>query len=48
MINIAKYILGLGAHVLHMPNVLGICDIMSIWSWAHVILVLILVMHTVW
>ena len=37
MINIAKYIFGLGAHVLHMPNVLGICDVMSIWSWAHVI-----------
>ena len=36
------------AHVTHMPNVLDICDVMSVWSWANVFFVLILTMCTVW
>ena len=43
MINGAKYIFILGAHAAHMWNVLGLCDIMSVWSWAHADLVLVLV-----
>ena len=37
MIIIAKYIFCLGAHIIHMPNVQGLCDVMSIWSWVHVV-----------
>ena len=33
-----------GAHVTHMPDVLDICDVISIWSWVHVYLVLVLVL----
>ena len=43
MINGVNYDSSLGAHVAHMQNVLGICDIMSVWSWVHVDLVLVLV-----
>ena len=32
-----KYNFSLGAHITHMPNVLDICDAMSVWSWVHVI-----------
>ena len=42
MINGAKYIFSLGAHNAHSWNVLGLCDIMSVLSWAHVDLVLVL------
>ena len=48
MIIFVKYMFSLGAHVTHMPNLLGICDVMSVWSWAHVILVLVLMMCTDW
>ena len=37
-----KYVCSPGAHVIHMPNVLGICDVMSICSCVHVDLVLVL------
>ena len=29
------------AHVAHVIDVLGLCDVMSIWSWAHVFHVLV-------
>ena len=41
MILIAKLIFSLWAHVTHVLDVLNICDVMSIWSWAHVFHVLV-------
>ena len=32
MIILVNYIFTLGAHDAHMLNVLGICDVMSVWS----------------
>ena len=48
MFSDGKYILVLG-HISHIcKNVLGICDIISIWAWAHIFSVLVLMMCTVW
>ena len=48
MIIVANCISSLGAHVIHLPYVLGICDIISIRSWEDVILIVVLTICTLW